>query len=156
MEDSSINVAGELSPWPAKNYLARLLRSAGLNIHVGQYAIRVEDCSHFCFQNYGEDICEPALTPMRSPWQGCSTTQNSSLMHYLELRSDIGSSCMPLEMRWSDTFTTTGRPRITDKQAPYLTGAATVHVISKACRRPRPVNVDPFSTEVLRWDSECN
>src|SRR5258706_13763577 len=61
MEDTAVNVAGELSPWPAKDYLAGVLRSAGLNIYVGQYSIRVEDCSHFFFENYGGDICEPTI-----------------------------------------------------------------------------------------------
>ena len=57
MKNTYIYVAGELSPWPAKDYLAGVLRSAaGLNIYVGQYSIRVEDCSHFFFENYGGDI----------------------------------------------------------------------------------------------------
>jgi hypothetical protein len=41
--------------------LASLLRDAGLTIAVGQYSIRIEDCSHFVFQDYGGDICDPTI-----------------------------------------------------------------------------------------------
>ncbi|MBA4018453.1 MAG: hypothetical protein C0483_14900 [Pirellula sp.] len=41
--------------------MAAILRDAGLRVHRGRYSIRVEDCSHFVFQNYGGDIGEPVI-----------------------------------------------------------------------------------------------
>jgi len=54
-------VAGELESWPTKERLAEILRAAGLHVRLGRYSIRVEDCSHFSFQDYGGDICEPTI-----------------------------------------------------------------------------------------------
>ena len=61
MADTSVNIAGELSVWPAKDQMAAVLRNAGLRVYVGRYSLRVEDCSHFVFQEYGRDICEPSI-----------------------------------------------------------------------------------------------
>ena len=38
-----------------------LLRDAGLRVVVGRYSIRVKDCSHFLFQEYGGDLGEPQI-----------------------------------------------------------------------------------------------
>ncbi len=59
--DHSAFVSGELRPWPSKDHLASALRAAGLRVYVGQYCVRIEDCSHFVFQQYGGDICEPSI-----------------------------------------------------------------------------------------------
>ncbi len=61
MEDTSHHIAGELATWPDKDRMATLLRNAGLKVHVGRYSVRVEDCSHFVFQEYGGDIGEPSI-----------------------------------------------------------------------------------------------
>lgn len=39
--------------------MAAILRAAGLRVRVGRYSVRVEGCSHFCFQHYGGDVSEP-------------------------------------------------------------------------------------------------
>ncbi len=41
--------------------MVSILRDAGLQIHVGRYAIRVEDCSHFIFQEFGGDLGDPVI-----------------------------------------------------------------------------------------------
>jgi hypothetical protein len=61
MRDESVSIAGELLPWPARRHLASILRDAGLKVTVGQYSVRVDSCSHFSFENYGGDICEPTI-----------------------------------------------------------------------------------------------
>lgn len=54
-------ISGELADWPSKDRMAAILRSAGLNLYVGKYAIRIEDCSDFVFQEYGGDLGEPSI-----------------------------------------------------------------------------------------------
>jgi hypothetical protein len=38
-----------------------ILRGAGLRIQAGQYSLRVQDCSHFVFQEYGGDLGDPTI-----------------------------------------------------------------------------------------------
>lgn len=38
-----------------------ILSAAALRVQEGRYSIRVLDCSHFVFQAYGGDICNPAI-----------------------------------------------------------------------------------------------
>lgn len=41
--------------------MAEILREGGLRLQVGRYSVRVEDCSHFVFQEYGGDLGDPAI-----------------------------------------------------------------------------------------------
>lgn len=41
--------------------MAEILRDAGLQVSVGQYSIRVDNCSHFVIQEYGSDLGTPAI-----------------------------------------------------------------------------------------------
>lgn len=61
MEDTSVRIAGELATWPTKDAMAAILRNAGLSVCVGRYSIRVEDCSHFAFQEYGGNLGDPSI-----------------------------------------------------------------------------------------------
>lgn len=54
-------LSGELTPWPSKNSLAEILRSAGLTVTVGRYSVRVEGRSRFKFQEYGGDLGPPVI-----------------------------------------------------------------------------------------------
>lgn len=54
-------IAGELCNWPTKDELALILREAGLSVQVGQYCVRIEDCSHFVFDEYGGDLGDPQV-----------------------------------------------------------------------------------------------
>lgn len=59
--DFSADLHGRLDPWPSKVELAHALRSAGLEVSVGRYSIRVRDCDHFVFEHYGGDNSEPQI-----------------------------------------------------------------------------------------------
>ena len=59
--DASARIAGDLDQWPSKEHMARILRAAGLQVTVGTYSIRVQDCSHFVFQEYGGDLGDPTI-----------------------------------------------------------------------------------------------
>ena len=61
MGNTSVRIAGELSTWPDKDGMAAILRDAGLRVHVGRYSIRIENCSHFVFEEYGGDLGEPRI-----------------------------------------------------------------------------------------------
>lgn len=41
--------------------MAAILSDGGLHVYVGRYSIRIHDCSHFVFQEYGGDIGAPAI-----------------------------------------------------------------------------------------------
>ncbi len=58
---TTIRLCGELAPWPTRDALAELLRAAGLQVTVGQHSVRLSDCSHFVFQDFGEPTGEPTL-----------------------------------------------------------------------------------------------
>ncbi len=54
-------IFGQLEKWPTKDRMAGILRDAGLRVYVGQYSVRVEDCSHFSFEEYGGDLGDPQV-----------------------------------------------------------------------------------------------
>jgi hypothetical protein len=54
-------ISGEVVDWPSKARMAEILRASGLAITVGTYSIRINDCEHFVFQEYGGDLGEPAI-----------------------------------------------------------------------------------------------
>jgi hypothetical protein len=54
-------LAGQLAVWPDKDGMASLLQSAGLRVSVGRYSIRLDDFSHFAFQEYGGDLGDPQI-----------------------------------------------------------------------------------------------
>lgn len=61
MEDTFAILHGELATWPSKEQLAGILQDAGLSVYIGQYSIRVEDCQHFSFKEYGGDLGDPVI-----------------------------------------------------------------------------------------------
>ena len=61
MVDTTAHLCGQLAIWPSKGKMVKILRSAGLRVHIGRYSIRVEDCSHFVFQEYGGDLGDPTI-----------------------------------------------------------------------------------------------
>jgi len=61
MKDLSVGLAGVIDDWPTKEEMASLLEDAGLSINVGKYSIRIQDCSHFVFQEYGGDLGGPCI-----------------------------------------------------------------------------------------------
>jgi hypothetical protein len=61
MEDIAALVHGECAPWPSRQTLVGCLRAAGLTVVEGKFSVRVSDCGHFVFQQYGGDIAEPRI-----------------------------------------------------------------------------------------------
>ncbi|HEX9952291.1 MAG TPA: hypothetical protein VGB53_11020 [Rubricoccaceae bacterium] len=61
MSDDWAILAGDVTPWPSRDAMASLLRSAGLTADVGRYSVRVRDCARFAFQEYGGDRGEPTI-----------------------------------------------------------------------------------------------
>jgi hypothetical protein len=59
--DTSANLHGEIDGWPDKDRMAAILRDAGLQVCAGRSSIRVLDCSHFVFQEYGGDLGDPSI-----------------------------------------------------------------------------------------------
>jgi hypothetical protein len=55
------HIAGQLAVWPTMDCMTAILRDGGLRIQVGRYSLRVQDCSHFVFQEYGGDLGDPAI-----------------------------------------------------------------------------------------------
>jgi hypothetical protein len=55
------HLTGELVPWPPKGRLAAILRDAGFQVAATKFAIRLDDLSHFIFQDYGGYEAEPRL-----------------------------------------------------------------------------------------------
>lgn len=60
-DNTRVSVYGDVYPWPSRLRMAVILRDAGLRIYLGSYSIRVEDCSHFTFQEYGGDWGDPNI-----------------------------------------------------------------------------------------------
>jgi len=59
--ETSAHIAGDLAKWPTMSKMCAILRNAGLTIGVGRYSIRVQNCSHFVFQQYGGDLGDPVI-----------------------------------------------------------------------------------------------
>lgn len=54
MDDEDAILSAEISGWPSKSDLANMLRADGYSVVEGKYSIRLEDFSHFVFQELGE------------------------------------------------------------------------------------------------------
>jgi len=62
MNDNCAVLYGDVD-WPKpKERMAEILRAGGLDVYVGQYSVRVNDCSYFVFQEYGGDLGDPCIT----------------------------------------------------------------------------------------------
>ena len=57
--DTDVRLYGQLERWPSKTEMARLTEAAGFTVYVGRYSIRLQDCEHFAFQEYGGDLGDP-------------------------------------------------------------------------------------------------
>lgn len=57
--DTNVRLHGQLEKWPSKTKMARLMEAAGFSVYVGRYSIRLQDCEHFAFQEYGGELGDP-------------------------------------------------------------------------------------------------
>jgi hypothetical protein len=58
---SDVQLFGQLEKWPSMMEMTRLMRAAGFDVFVGRYSIRLKDCEHFVFQEYGGDLGSPQI-----------------------------------------------------------------------------------------------
>jgi hypothetical protein len=108
MSEQWVHIAGELEHWPSKHELADILKAAGLRCSVGKYSIRIEDCDHFYFQNYGGDICEPSIDAdsdsvdqlTREAEMVSSALGKGGLRHRFEMLDDNGVEVAYFHHEW--------------------------------------------------------
>ena len=94
--DESIRLHGQIEKWPNKTEMADLFKAAGLTVYVGQYSIRLKDCEHFVFQEYGFNAGEPLIEADASTLEkmledGSRVSEilaNAHLRHRFELWDD--------------------------------------------------------------------
>src|SRR5207253_2366023 len=104
----SAYIAGELANWPTKDRMAAILRDAGLRVQVGTYSIRVQDCSHFVFQEYGRDLGEPTVDAdadtveamMREGRLVSQALAGAGVRHRFEIYDDRNELLGYLHHRW--------------------------------------------------------
>jgi hypothetical protein len=105
---STIRLCGELAPWPSRDALAELLRAAGLQVTVGQHSLRVADCAHFVFQDFGRpdgdptvDADAPDLNAMLQDAGRVSTAlAKPGIRHRFELYDEAGQLVAYLHHGW--------------------------------------------------------
>ena len=110
MSDNFATLAGQLATWPSKDDLARVLQSAGLHIYVGRYSIRVEDCEHFSFEQYGGDLGDPVIDAdaetveslVRDSRLVSSALAAADLRHRFEVYDDNDNIAAYFHHRWPD------------------------------------------------------
>jgi hypothetical protein len=104
----SAHIAGELACWPTKDGMAAILHDAGLRVHVGRYSVRIQDCSHFVFQEYGGDLGEPTIDAdadtveelMREGRLVSDALACAGVRHRFEIYNDKNELCGYLHYQW--------------------------------------------------------
>jgi len=120
----SAHIAGELACWPTKDRMAAILRDAGLQVQVGRYSVRVQDCSHFAFEQYGGDLGDPTVDAdadtveelMREGRMVSDALARAGVRHRFEIYNDRNELCGYLHHQWpsqenTDQSTVPERPR---------------------------------------------
>ena len=108
MSDNFATLAGQLATWPSKDDLAGVQRSAGLHIYVGRYSVRVEDCEHFSFEQYGGDLGDPVIAADAETAEGLvrdarlvsSALASADLRHRFEIYDGNDNLADYLHHRW--------------------------------------------------------
>ena len=93
---TDITLYGQLDPWPPKHAMAALLRSAGFDVCVGRYSIRLRDCEDFTLQEYGGDLGDPQFDAgassldamLRDAGRFSAVLSGADIRHRLELYAD--------------------------------------------------------------------
>jgi len=106
--DATIRLYGQIDDWPSKAEMARLLKSAGLSVYVGRYSIRLQDCEHFVFQEYGGDLGDPTIDVDASSLEimldDCGRVSaalaSADIRHRFELHNDFDEIVGYLHHRW--------------------------------------------------------
>jgi hypothetical protein len=88
--------------------MAAILRAGGLRVSVGRYSVRVEDCSHFVFQEYGGDLGDPVVDAdadtvaemIREGGLVSNALSLSGLKHRFEIYDDTDKLAGYLHHQW--------------------------------------------------------
>lgn len=102
------HIAAQLDNWPTKDCMATILRAAGLRVEVGLYSVRLVDCSHFVFQEYGGDLGEPSIDAdadtvedmMRDVRLVSDALARVGLRHRVEIYDDSGRLVEYVHHEW--------------------------------------------------------
>jgi hypothetical protein len=92
------HLSGELRPWPPKGRLAAILRDAGFQVTATKFAIRLDDLSHFSFQDYGGYLAEPRLeaeaadaeTLLKEATRVSEALAKAGIVHQFEIHQETG------------------------------------------------------------------
>lgn len=106
--DTNVRLSGQLEKWPTKTEMARLMKSAGFSVYVGRYSIRLQDCEHFAFQDYGGDLGDPQFDADASNLQKMledggrvsAALTAADIRHRFELYNDNDELVGYLHHRW--------------------------------------------------------
>ena len=101
-------LSGELKPWPRKCRLARILRAAGMTVRVGSYSVRIEECPHFVFQEYGGELGDPQIEAdtdtleelLREAGLISAALTRAGVVHRFEIYDDDNEMCGYLHHEW--------------------------------------------------------
>lgn len=107
------HISGRLQPWPTKAEMVRILTDGGLQVSEGPYSIRVLDCSHFAFQEYGGDLGDPTIdadadTPsemIRDAQLVSAALVKAGIQHRFEICDDDGNQFGYVHYLWPDDGT---------------------------------------------------
>ncbi len=106
--DEYIRLYGKLDKWPSKTEMARMLEAAGFSVYVGRYSIRLKDCEHFVFQEYGGDLGDPQFDADASTLERMlndggrvsAALASADIRHRFELYNESDEMVGYLHHRW--------------------------------------------------------
>lgn len=110
----SAYLVGQVASWPSKDSMAAILSDAGLRVDVGKYSIRVKDCSHFVFQEYGGDLGDPSIDAdadsademIREGKLVSDALIRADVRHCFEVYDDADRLCVYLHHEWPQSAKT--------------------------------------------------
>ncbi|NJM99659.1 MAG: hypothetical protein HC800_23185 [Phormidesmis sp. RL_2_1] len=114
--DTDVRLYGQLEKWPSKTEMARLMEAAGFTVYVGQDSIRLRDCEHFAFQEYGGDLGDPQFdadgSTLEKMLEDCGRVSaalaGADIRHRFEIYNDDDELVGYLHHRWPQVPTDSG------------------------------------------------
>ena len=106
--ETEIYLSGGIDGWPTQSQMVKIMRAAGFSVTVGRYSIRLDDCDHFIFQEYGGDLGEPQIdadansleTMMRDAVRVSQALTDADIRHRFELYDDANKMVGYLHHDW--------------------------------------------------------
>jgi hypothetical protein len=111
MSQTSPLVHGQLKEWPTKERLGEILQNAGLRVTIGKYSVRIDDCSHFSFKEYGGDLSGPVIEAdaetvaemLRDAERVSSALSRAGLAHRFEVFDECNALAGYFHHDWPQT-----------------------------------------------------